>query len=86
MKYRIGAWASVGFLVAVFWSFYLFPNTLSVNPIVVAVARATCPVTYLSLGIHFYWVLLANCGTYALIGLAIERLRSWRPSMSSTQL
>ena len=80
MKYRIGAWASVGFLVAAFWSLYLFPNTLSVNAIVVALARATCPVTYLPLGIHFYWVLLANSATYALVGLTVERFGSPRPS------
>jgi hypothetical protein len=76
MKYRVSAWASVGFLVAAFWSLYLFPSTLSVSPIVVTLARVTCPVTYLPMGMHFYWVLLANSLTYALVGLAVERLRS----------
>lgn len=75
MSYRIAMWASAGFLVAAFWAFYLFPTALSINPIVLALARATCPVVLLHFSLHFYWVLLANAATYALVGLMVETLR-----------
>jgi hypothetical protein len=75
MKYRIGAWASAGVIVAAFWAFYLFPNALSLNPIVLTLAKVTCPIVYLHTSIHFYWVVLANAATYALVGMTVEMLR-----------
>jgi hypothetical protein len=90
MKYRIGAWASAGFLVAAFWALYLFPTapiqTSSTGPIL-TLARFTCPVvfagSYFHFGLRFYWVLLANAATYALVGLIVETLRFPK---SATQL
>jgi hypothetical protein len=59
VKYRIGMWASAGFLVMT-----------SADPIVTLVGF-TCPVVFASLLFHFgvslYWSLLANASTYALI-------------------
>ena len=75
MKLRIAIWAIAGFLIAGFWALYLYPTTLFTNPILATVARATCPITFASFGIRFYWVLLANAATYALIGLIFEALR-----------
>ena len=36
-------------------------------------ARITCPVVLA--GVYFYWVLLVNTVTYALVGLIVETLR-----------
>jgi hypothetical protein len=74
MKLRIAIWAIAGFLIAGFWALYLYP-TLLADPILAIIARATCPITFASFGIRFYWVLLANAATYALIGLIFEALR-----------
>ena len=82
MKYRIAAWAIVGLVVVGCWQFYIFataPIPISVEPIVWTLARLTCPVVfasfYLHFGVGFYWVLLANAATYALVGLIVETLR-----------
>jgi hypothetical protein len=44
-----------------------------------ALARLTQPIVfvgfYFHFGLYFYWVLLANAATYALIGLIVEALR-----------
>ncbi len=79
MKYRIGMWASAGFLVAGCWAFYALATTppamTSADPIMILV-RLTCPIALLSsYPIRLYWVLLANAATYALVGLIVETLR-----------
>jgi hypothetical protein len=82
MKYRIGMWASAGFLVAGCWALYAFATTppamTSADPIVTLV-EFTCPVVlagfYFHFGVSLYWSLLANAATYALIGLIVETLR-----------
>ena len=38
-----------------------------------AFARITCPIVFT--GVYFYWVLLVNTVTYALVGLIVETLR-----------
>jgi hypothetical protein len=85
MRYRAGAWASLGFLVASFWALYLFPTAQTVSEPILTVARLTCPVmfvaSYFHFGLHFYWVLLANAATYALVGLILETLRFHKPAM-----
>ncbi len=87
MRYRIGAWASVGFLVAAFWAIYLFPTApiqMSLTEPILTLARFTCPVvfvgSYFHFGLRFYWILLANAATYAAIGLMVEMLRLPKPS------
>lgn len=82
MKYRIAMWGAAGFLVAGCWALYAFAR---VNPItsgdavLYALARFTQPVVFVSayfhFGVHFYWVLLANATTYALMGWIAEILR-----------
>ena len=82
MSYRIGAWASAGFLVAACWAFYAFATTpppiTSADPIVTLVEFA-CPVVlaghYFHFGVSLYWSLLVNAATYALLGLIAETLR-----------
>ena len=79
MKYRIGMWASAGFLVAGGWAFYAMatrpPALTSADPIL-AFVRFTCPIAlFSSYPIRLYWVLLANAATYALVGLIVETMR-----------
>ena len=80
MKYRIVMWASVGFLIAGFWSlfaFATFPSTNERMRDVWALVSLTCPVAIA--GRHYpislYEVLAANAVTYALVGLIVETLR-----------
>ena len=82
MKRRIAIWGSAGFLVAACWALYAFARTIpttSADTIVWALARLTQPVVfvgfYFHFGIRFYWLILANAVTYALIGLIVETLR-----------
>jgi len=79
MKYRIGIWASAGFLVAGCWALYALatapPALTSADPILTLV-RLTCPIAFLSsYPLRLYWVLFANAATYALAGLVVESLR-----------
>jgi hypothetical protein len=82
MNYRIGMWASAGFLVAGCWALYALATTppamTSADPILTLV-EFTCPVVFASLHFHFgvslYWSLLANASTYVLIGLIVETMR-----------
>lgn len=82
MKFRIALWAAVGSVVAGCWALYAFPSFVPTTPaqtLLYALARFTQPIvligTYFHFGIRFYWVLLANAGTYALLGLIVESLR-----------
>lgn len=82
MKFRIGVWAFVGFLVAAGWAFYAsatFPDLLQTKPVVWNLALLTQPIALASFQFHFpvslYWVLVVNAATYALLGLLAEVLR-----------
>lgn len=82
MKYRIGMWASAGFLAAGCWALYAFaatpPAMTSADPIL-SLVEFSCPVVFASLHFHFgvslYWSVLANASTYVLIGLIVETMR-----------
>jgi hypothetical protein len=79
MKYRIGIWASAGFLVAGCWALYALvttpPAMTSADPIMTLV-RLICPIALLSFyPLSIYLVLLANAATYALLGLIVESVR-----------
>jgi len=80
MKFRIGLWASAGFLVACSWAlfaFATFPSTNERMRDVWTLVSLTCPVAIV--GRHFpislYVALVANAITYALVGLVFESLR-----------
>ncbi len=76
MKYRIGMWASAGFLVAGCWALYAFATTMTSADPIMTLVRLTCPITLLSFyPLRLYWVLLANAATYALVGLIVETMR-----------
>jgi hypothetical protein len=74
MKYRICAWTSAGFLVASFWAFYLFPTATNSTSLL-TLARFTCPIAFVDVPLRFYWVVLANAATYALVGGLVEAVR-----------
>jgi len=82
MKYRIGIWATVGFLVAGCWALYASatnPPGLSTADPIFTLVRLTCTIALLSsYPLRLYWVLLANAATYALVGLIVETLRQRR--------
>jgi hypothetical protein len=61
MKCRIAIWATLGALVVVGWSLYIY----AISPI--ALARRY--------PLSFYFVLLANAATYALVGVLVETIR-----------
>jgi hypothetical protein len=82
VKYRIAMWASAGLLVAGCWWLYIFataPTPLTVEPMLWALARYSCPVVLAGFHFHFgvsvFWVFLANAATYTWIGLIVEYLR-----------
>lgn len=89
MKNRIAIWALSGVLVAGFWTVYFFLTahfflaaTVPLQPIVFIFSRLTCPIAFVSFYFHFpigiYWVLFANAITYALVGLSVERLTTFK--------
>jgi hypothetical protein len=80
MKYRIGLWASAGFLVACSWAlfaFATFPSTSERMRHVWSLVSLTCPIAIA--GRHYpislYESLAANAITYALVGLVVESVR-----------
>jgi len=80
MKFRIGIWASAGFLVAAFWALFAiatFPSTSERMRDVWILISVTCPVAIGGMHhrISLYEVLAANTVTYALAGLIVETLR-----------
>ena len=83
MKSRVATWATVGFLVAGGWVIYTFvmpPESLGVSlrePLVRAMLYLSCPVSYAGryYPMKFWWVLLLNAATYAVVGLLLEMLR-----------
>ncbi|HVP55448.1 MAG TPA: hypothetical protein VMU45_10670 [Candidatus Eisenbacteria bacterium] len=84
MKNRVAIWAGVGFLVASCWAVYAFvtpPESFLVvlrEPLVQAALYLTCPISYAGryYPIQFWWVLLTNAATYALVGLILEMFRT----------
>lgn len=83
MKRRVAIWALLGFLVSagwVFYSFSAFPSPIGhIGSLSWNLAVLTQPIAFASFhfnfGIKFYWVVLINTATYALLGLMVEMLR-----------
>lgn len=76
MKFRIAMWGVVGLLIAAVWAVVLLLVPIaSPEPVLSTLARLTQPVVNLSVGLRFYWVILANAATYALAGLIVETVR-----------
>lgn len=80
MKYRIGMWALVGFLVAGFWALFAlatFPSTNDLMRVLSPLVSLTCPISILGRhqAISLREFLAANTLTYALVGLIVETVR-----------
>jgi hypothetical protein len=85
MKFRIAIWTSVGALVVVFWTLYIsatFPTPLG---IVRTLTYLTCPIALARhYALSFYFVLLVNAATYALVGTVVETMRRhYKPRLIS---
>jgi hypothetical protein len=76
MKFRIAIWAAAGGLVVVFWTLYISATSTTPPGTVRTLAYLTCPIALLHrYALSFYFVLLANAATYALIGTMVESIR-----------
>ena len=76
MKLRIAIWTGVGAFVVVFWNLYIsatFPTPLGM---VRTLVHLTCPIALADhYALSFYFVLLMNAATYALLGTVVETMR-----------
>jgi hypothetical protein len=81
VKYRIAAWAVAGVLIGSCWAIYFaqVSKDVSIEPVMSALARLSCPIAlvgdYFHFGVKLSWVLVANAAFYALVGGAVETLR-----------
>ena len=76
MKLRIAIWMGVGALVVVLWTVYFSAASQTPPGIVWAVAYLTCPITLARhYTLSFYFALLVNTATYALVGTVVETMR-----------
>ena len=76
MKFRIAIWASAGALVVVFWTLYISATLPASLGTLWTLANLTCPVALARhYPLSFYFVLLVNAATYALVGAGVETMR-----------
>jgi hypothetical protein len=79
MKSRIAIWASAGTLVVICWRLYIsatLSNPLATRGFVLTLVYLTCPIELVHrYPVSFYFVLLVNAATYALVGLIVETMR-----------
>lgn len=76
MKLRIAIWAGAGALVVVFWSLYISATMPAARGAVWMLAYFTCPIALArDYALSFYFVLLVNAATYALVGAVVEAMR-----------
>jgi hypothetical protein len=76
MKLRIAIWAAIGALVVVLWDSYISKTSPTPLGALWTLVDLTCPIA-LARGhaLSFYFVLLMNAATYALVGAAVEAMR-----------
>jgi hypothetical protein len=86
MKCQIAIWGTQGALVVVGWSLYIYaisPVQLVTQGTVWILACLTCPIALAHrYPLSFYFVLLANAVTYALVGVIVETIRRHYQSRS----
>lgn len=79
MKCLIATWATLGALVVVAWSLYIYaisPIQLTAKAVARTLACLTCPIALTHrYPLSFYFVLLANAATCALVGVLVETVR-----------
>ncbi len=76
MKLRIAIWAGVGALVVILWTLYISSTSTPPHGVAWVLACLTCPVVLAGhYRLSFYFVLLVNAGTYAIVGAVVEAVR-----------
>ncbi|HTW66911.1 MAG TPA: hypothetical protein VME17_19965 [Bryobacteraceae bacterium] len=76
MKRRISIWTGVGVLVVVLWTLYISATKPTPLGSLWTLVDLTCPIALARhYALSFYFVLLANAATYALVGTAAEVIR-----------
>ena len=76
MKLRIAIWTGVGALVVVLWTLYISATSPTPPGNVWTLAYLTCPIALAHhYALSFYFVLLINAATYALVGTVVETVR-----------
>lgn len=77
MKLRIAIWAGVGAAIVLSWGLYLLSTSPVPHGILWwALVDLTCPIALARhYALSFYFVLLMNAATYALVGTAVEIMR-----------
>ena len=76
MKLRIAIWTGVGALVVVLWTFYISATSPTPFGNLRTLAYLTCPIAMADHhAVRFYFVLLINAATYALVGTVVENMR-----------
>jgi hypothetical protein len=88
MKLRIAIWSGLGALVVVVWRVYIsviLSNPLGTGGVGRALIYLTCPISIASQHPQgFYFVLLMNAATYALVGSVVETMRrQYKPRLLS---
>ena len=76
MKSRIAIWGAVGALVVVFWRFYISATLINPQGLEGILVDLTCPIALTRNHPQtFYFDLVVNAITYALIGAVVETIR-----------
>jgi hypothetical protein len=86
---RIAVWAGAGFLIAGCWELFAFATYPLTNERIHQMwllFRITCPVVAASVRfpMSWYFALLVNAATYAMVGLACEMVRRPGHKLSTT--
>jgi hypothetical protein len=89
MKRRIELWGMVGLIVSCCWMITALTIPLWEQPVLLGLARVTCPIVPISMAFHFgvkwYWVSVSNVIAYALIGLMVETMFQSRNRFQAAQ-
>ncbi len=76
MKLRIAIWTGVGALIVVLWTLYISETSPTPLGNLWTLAYLTCPIALAHhYPLSFYFVLLVNAATYALVGTVVETMR-----------
>lgn len=76
MKLRIAIWTAAGALVVAFRTLYISATVPAAREIMWTLAYLTCPISVARhYALNFYFVLLANAATYAVVGAVVEVMR-----------
>jgi hypothetical protein len=76
MKLRIAIWAGAGALVVFFWTLYISATAPVAHGPMWTLIYLTCPIALARhYALNFYFVVLANAATYALVGAVAEAMR-----------